>query len=105
MKQENQDRAKKLAFVNSVSENAYSPEMVAKELLILINENEYYTKKFKEYYGVSDDKELSVETVSESRNWIKTGGEADTERTSQYILRDFRDGKIGKFILDKIDEG
>ena len=37
MKQEDQQRAKKLAFVNSVSENAYSPEMVSKELIELIS--------------------------------------------------------------------
>ena len=104
MKQEDQMRAKKLAFVNSVSENAYSSEMVAKELLSLINENENYTRKFKEYYSISTETELTTENISLSRNWIKTGGEPDIERTSQYILRDFRDGKIGKFILDNIEE-
>lgn len=104
MRQDDQMRAQKLAFVNSVSENAYSPEMVAKELLLLINKNEKYTKKFKEYYTLSDDDELTVDTISLSRNWIKTGGEPDTERTSQYILRDFRDGKIGKFILDDLEK-
>lgn len=104
MKQEDQMRAKKLAFVNSVSENAYSSEMVAKELLTLINENENYTRKFKEYYSINTETELTTENISLSRNWIKTGGEPDIERTSQYILRDFRDGKIGKFILDNIEE-
>lgn len=104
MKQENQQRAKKLAFVNSVSENAYSSEIVAKELLDLIVENERYTNKFKEYYNVDADKELSIENIAISRNWVVTGGEPDTERASQYMLRDFRDGKIGKFILDNLDE-
>lgn len=103
MRQEDQDRAQKLAFVNSVSENAYSPEPVAKELLELINKNEKYTKKFKEYYGLNDETKLTTENISKSRNWIKTGGEPDTERTAQYILRDFRDGKIGKFILDTLE--
>lgn len=104
MKQENQARAKKLAFVNSVSENAYSSEIVAKELVSLICNNQRYTSKFKEYYNVNQENELSVENIAISRNWVKTGNEPDTERTSQYILRDFRDGKIGKFILDNIDE-
>ena len=104
MKQEDQARAKKLAFVNSVSENAYSPEIVAKELLELINNKENYKNKFKEYYGISVDKDLIIENIALSRNWLITGGEADTERTAQYILRDFRDGKIGKFILDDFDE-
>lgn len=104
MKQENQQRAKKLAFVNSVSENAYSPEIVAKELLELVAGNESYTKKFKEYYNVEADRDLSVENIAISRNWIITGAEPDVKRASQYILRDFRDGKIGKFILDTVDE-
>ena len=104
MKQEDQMRAKKLAFVNSVSENAYSSEIVAKELLELINQNPKYTTKFKEYYGVNEDIDLVIENIALSRNWIISGGEPDIERTSQYLLRDFRDGKIGKFILDNINE-
>lgn len=104
MKQEDQMRAKKLAFVNSVSENAYSSEIVAKELLELINSNPKYVSKFKEYYGVDGEVDLVTENIALSRNWIISGGEPDIERTSQYILRDFRDGKIGKFILDKIEE-
>ena len=102
MRQDDQMRAKKLAFVNSVSENAYSPEIVAKELLLLINENEKYTNKFKEYYGVNEDSDLIIENIAVSRNWIISGGVPDIERTAQYVLRDFRDGKIGKFILDEL---
>lgn len=102
MKQEDQQRAKKLAFVNSVSENAYSSEIVAKELLDLISGNQRYTNKFKEYYNI--DTELSLENIALSRNWVRTGNEPDIERASQYMLRDFRDGKIGKFILDNIDK-
>jgi len=104
MKQEDQLRAKKLAFVNSVSENAYSSEIVAKELLLLISENPKYTSLFKKYYGLSEDTELVLENISASRNWIRQGGEPDVERTSQYLLRDFRDGKIGKFIIDTMDD-
>ena len=104
MKQEDQQRAKKLAFVNSVSENAYSPEMVSKELIELISSNQKYLSKFKEYYNIDNDKELSLENISFSRNWLVSGGETDTERSAQYMLRDFRDGKIGKFILDNIED-
>lgn len=102
MKQDDQARARKLAFVNSVSENAYSSEMVAKDLLELINKNPKYTSKFKEYYNIQDD--LTLDNISISRNWIKSGKEPDNERTSQYLLRDFREGKIGKFILDNFEE-
>ena len=100
MKQEDQERAKKLAFVNSVSENAYSNEIVAQELLDILNEKQ--AKQLREFYKLPDDLELNIDNISKARNWLLTGGSTDRERTSVYILRDFREGKIGKFILDKL---
>ena len=99
MKQENQSRAQKLAFVNSISENAYSNEPVARALLKLLDEK--YPAETKNYYKVEGD--LTIKNISTSRNWIKTAGEPDIERTAIYILRDFREGKIGKFILDDFE--
>ncbi len=101
MKQEDQDRAKKLAFVNSISENAYSNEMVAQELLDMLNETQ--AKTFREYYKLPEEKELTLDNISIERNWLLTGGSTDRERTAVYILRDFREGKIGKFILDELE--
>ena len=101
MKQEDQERAKKLAFVNSISENAYSNEMVAQELLDMLNESQ--AKTFREYYKLPEDKELTLDNISIERNWLLTGGSTDRERTAVYILRDFREGKIGKFILDELE--
>lgn len=100
MKQDDQNRAQKLAFVNSVSENAYSNEIVAEELLKLLSEK--YPQIVKDYYKLDND--ISLINIAIARNWIKTGGEADLERTAIYILRDFREGKIGKFVLDDIEE-
>ncbi len=98
MRQDDQERARKLAFVNSISENAYSNEMVAQELLDSLDTAQ--AKIFREYYKLPDDKELNIDNISLERNWLLTGGSTDRERTSVYILRDFREGKIGKFILD-----
>ena len=100
MKQDDQNRAQKLAFVNSVSENAYSNEIVTEELLKLLSEK--YPQIVKDYYKLDND--ISLIDIAIARNWIKTGGEADLERTAIYILRDFREGKIGKFVLDDIEE-
>ena len=97
MKQDDQMKAKKLAFVNSVSENAYSVELVAKELLDLVSQNEKYAQIFKDYYAVEN---LTVEDIAIKRNWLRNSAEPDTERCAGYVMKDFRDGKIGKFILD-----
>lgn len=99
MRQDDQLRAKKLAFVNSVSENAYDDEHVCLELLKILSEK--YLKQTKEYYNISDDDDLSIENIAKSRNWIIKGGELDINRTSVFILNDFRTGKIGRFILDE----
>ena len=97
-KQENQLQAAKLAFVSSVSENAYSPEPVAHALLNLLNDSKY-SQEVKNFYKVED---LTLETIAKSRNWILKLDSLDTERTAKYILKDFRDGRLGKFILDEI---
>lgn len=99
MKQEDQIKAQKLAFVNSVSENAYETEAVAKELLKILSKK--YEKKVKSHYNIKDDEELTVENIAKSRNWIVKGALPDMERTSTFVLCDFRDGKMGKFILDE----
>lgn len=98
MKQEDQKRAQKLAFVNSVSENAYETEAIAKELLKTLESK--YGATVRAYYGLSNDDELTVENIALSRNWIVKNALPDIERTSTFILRSFRDGKMGKFILD-----
>ncbi|MBO7672225.1 ribosome biogenesis GTPase YlqF [bacterium] len=100
MKQENQECARKLAFVNSIGENAYSDELVANDLLNLL-ESKYETA-LREYYRLSDG-EISIENVALSRNWLIKDGKPDIQRTSAYILKDFREGNIGKFILDDFE--
>lgn len=100
MKQEDQKRAQKLAFVNSVSENAYDSEAIAKELLKILASK--YLSEVKNYYKIEENADLSVENIAMSRNWIIKGAQPDIERTSKFILCDFRDGKMGKFILDSI---
>ena len=99
MKQEDQIRAKKLAFVNAVSENAYSNVPVANELLTMLEKK--YPVEVKAFYKTD---KLTVEDIALARNWIVSGGYPDVERTAIYILRDFREGKIGKFILDDYEE-
>lgn len=97
MKQEDQVKAKKLAFVNSVSENAYDSEPVATELLKLLDKK--YPEIVRKYYAI--DGELTLENIAKSRNWIVKGAEADISRTATFVLTDFRAGRIGRFILDE----
>ena len=97
-RQDDQLQAVKLAFVSSVSENAYSPEPVASALLELLSDGEY-KKTVCEYYKVE---ELSLENIAISRNWVRKGNELDFERTAIYVLKDFRENRLGQFILDEL---
>lgn len=96
LKQEDQIKAGKLAMVNSVSENAYENEEVARELLEILAQK--YPEKVKEYYNLETS--VTIEDIAASRNWIVKNSEPDVTRTSVMVLTDFRAGRIGKFILD-----
>jgi len=96
--QDNQEAALKLACVNSIGENAYDNEHVARELLRLMESR--YEKMLREYYNL-EEADITLENVALARNWIVKGAEPDLERTAAYILLNFRSGKIGKIILDE----
>jgi len=66
MKQEDQIKARKLAFVNAISENAYSNEIIAQELLDILDEMQ--AKAFRDYYNLPQDKELNIDNISIERN-------------------------------------
>lgn len=97
-RQDDQEQAVKLALVSSVSENAYSPVPVARALLSIL-ETTKYSDFIKEYYKTE---KLTLEEIAIKRNWIIKKESADTERTSIYILKDFREGRLGKIILDNL---
>ena len=92
---DDQEQAVKLAFVSSVSENAYSPEPVARALLNMLADKQ----EVKDYYKVYD---LTLENIALERKWILKGESPDTKRTAIYVLKDFREGRLGLFILDEM---
>ncbi len=96
MVQKNQLKATKLAMINSISENAYDNEYVAGELLKILDE--YYPEITKNYYKTD---KLTIEDIALKRNWIIKNSKPDITRTSQFILTNFRSGKIGKVTLDE----
>lgn len=98
LKQEDQKKAYKLAFVDSIGENAYDVEAVAD--IFIKNINEVYPDLIKNYYKLEDE-DVTVENIALKRNWIVQGGQADTKRCAQNILNDFRVGRLGKLTLDK----
>lgn len=98
--QDDQIAALKLAVVSSIGENAFDNEFVAGELLKILNGK--YEKIVRSYYGLDTEIALTIENIALARNWIIKGAAPDIVRTSQFILTNFRSGKIGKFTLDEL---
>lgn len=100
--QDDQLKALKLAMVNSISENAYDNEYTAEHLLKILDK--YYGIQTRSYYNLEKDEPLTIENIAYKRNWIIKGQKPDIVRCSQFILTNFRDGKIGKITLDEPED-
>ena len=100
--QDDQYQALKLACVSSIGDNAYDCEYVAAKLIEILKK--YYSETLISYYGFSKDEEINLSTIALKKNWIIKDNMPDVKRASQIILSTFRDGKMGKFTLERIDE-
>ena len=98
--QDDQNKAYKLACVNSIGENAYEAECVANFLLEILKK--YYIESLRNYYNLDLNDEINLENLALKRNWIVKQNQADIKRTALTVLSNFREGKIGKFIMDDI---
>lgn len=101
VKLENQLNAIKLASVNGVSENAYSHEFVAFELLKILYDK--YPKELMSFYKLdSNNSSIDLQMIAKSRNLLIKNANPDIERAAFMVLNDFRNAKIGKFTLDEL---
>ena len=91
--------AMRLAFVNSIGENAYDKEEVASYLLQTIEE--FYPGLLAKKYGFEDDEEINLESVAIKLNRVVKNGLPDTGVTAQNILNAFVAGRLGRLTLDK----
>ena len=97
LKQEDQDKAYKLAFVDSIGQNAYDIEAVAE--IFVRDVEKIYPNLLKDYYKLEDE-EVNIVNIALRRIWIVSGGKPDTKRAAQNVLNDFRVGRLGKLTLD-----
>lgn len=91
---EDQEVAKKLAYVGSVRDEILDFVELSKELLSLLLEL-YPENVEKRYNG-----QTTLEGIASVRKYVKNGGEVDLERTAKSIVDDFRKGRLGRITLD-----
>lgn len=99
-KLENQDVALALAAIGSISKDACSEEESGWFLLNWLIKNKPYV--FFDRFGINVipeyPEELLVE-IAKSRGLVRKGGIRE-EETYRMLLKDFRDGKMGKIMLE-----
>jgi len=102
MKLDTQERAFKLAMVNSVGEASYDKTEVANVLISLLYER--YKQLFCEYYRLKGDNPPTIEDIAIARNLLITAGKPDIDRCAALVLTDFRQGRIGRLTLEDIPQ-
>ena len=96
---ENQQLARRLAYVGSINDDILDLDDVALELLKELSEK--YSSRLKERYDVSDGTPLEMlEGVCKKRGFLLRGGDYDYERGERAVIDDFRKGKLGRITLD-----
>ena len=98
VKQVEQEKALKLAFVDSIGENAYELESIAAEFLKQMLDK--YPDVVKSRYNLSGD-DITLESIAKNRNLVGQNSMPDTLRAASMLMNDFRDGRLGRLTLDE----
>lgn len=91
---ENEDVAKKLAYVGSVRDEVLEFVSLAEDLLKLLKSK--YPQNIEKRYPNCQ----TVMDIAKLRKFVLAGGEVDLERASYMLVDDFRKGRLGKMTLD-----
>lgn len=104
-----------LSFVGSIRDEILDSLEIAFNLLKYLYNN-YKTNLFERYkideeqiecYEQDNEDEKIynlMKLIGKKRGAVISGGEIDEEKTAKIILNDFRNGKLGKITLEKVNE-
>ena len=97
---DNQEAAKRLAYIGSMNDANIDFSDLAVELLKELCGK--YPELLKARYGIEEGGETldMFNSVCVKRGFLLKGGEYDYERAATAIIDDFRKGRIGKIFLD-----
>ncbi|MEG2351150.1 MAG: GTPase, partial [Bacilli bacterium] len=105
-KLDNKKTALNLASFSAIKEEILPLDEVA--VYILDKMNKCYKKELYDRYNINDfdydDVIPTYETIGKKRGCLISGGEVDYNKVSSLIIRDLREGNLGKITFDEIGE-
>ncbi|MCL6634946.1 MAG: ribosome biogenesis GTPase YlqF [Peptococcaceae bacterium] len=96
------EAAFRLAVTGAVREEVFDRHAVAVKLVKWLQEN--HPAALRERYGLTElpeQPEKLLEAVGSRRGFFKTGGAVDTLKAAQTVLKEFREGGLGRFTLEE----
>lgn len=93
----------KLALVGSVKDTIISPIMLSDYLLYHMNLAD--PNIYQEYHLPTNDVLHLLENVARKTGRLGKGGKADLEATSLWFIQRWRNGGLGRFMLDEVQPG
>lgn len=100
---DDQTAALRLAATGAIAGDVFNPDEVVPVLLSSLAETA--PQVLKDVYGIDDvnrDPQLLLEDAGRRRGCLLPGGAIDYERAEMAVLRDFRNGKLGRITLDPL---
>jgi len=103
-KLENQHQASILASLSSIKEEILDTQELA--IFILKIMNELYPDNLRNRYDVEtidfDDIESTLHQIAQKRGILKKGGCVDYEKVYNIVIKDLKEGHLGRITLDRL---
>ncbi|MCL6636034.1 MAG: ribosome biogenesis GTPase YlqF [Peptococcaceae bacterium] len=100
-KLEDPEAAYRLAITGAIKEEVFDLNAVAGRLVTWLAQN--YPDKLKERYKLEDlpsGEEKILKRIGMKRGFFVSGGVVDTLKSAVTVLKEFREGKLGRFTLE-----
>ena len=101
MSYENQRKAANLALIGAIREDILPNETLSELLLAYLKEQ--YPNALNERFGVDNisDRLTVLNQIAEKRKLVNNVGQNDLVRAESLLLKEFKDGLLGKITLEK----
>lgn len=103
---DDQTAALRLAATGAIAGDVFNASEVVAELMSSLAKTSL--EILKEQYNIENpdqDPQVLLEQAGRRRGCLLPGGNIDFDRAEMVVLRDFRNGKLGRITLDPIPEG